>query len=97
MMTDNYLKSTALWHKTSAKNVVILALIWFGEAFLILMFITRVLHGSTYLYLLMIPWGFIGVILAACPNWLARSVQATADKAKRDMERLDKWTPPGFP
>jgi len=97
MMTDNSSKSTALWHETSAKNVVILALIWFGEAFLILMFITRALHGSTYLYLLMIPWALIGVIMAARPNWFVRVRQAMADKAKRDMERLDKWTPPGFP
>jgi hypothetical protein len=97
MMTDNCRKSAALWHKTSARTVVILALIWFGEPFLILMFITRVLHGSTYLYLLMIPWALIGVIMAARPNWFVRLRKAMADKTKRDMERFDKWTPPGFP
>ncbi len=94
VMTDDCREPVALWHKPSTKNVAILALIWFGEAFLILMFVRWVLHASAFLYLLMIPWAFIGVIVAARPNWLMRMMLAVENKTKRDMERLDKWTPP---
>jgi len=81
----------------TAKNAVIVALIGLGEAFLILMFLTRVLHESTYLYLLMIPWAlFLGIMIAR-PNCLIRMMRASNERAKRDMERLGKWTPPGFP
>jgi hypothetical protein len=81
----------------NAKNAVIIASIGLGEALLILMFVTRVLHGSVYLYLLMIPWAFFLAIMIARPNWLIRMMRASEEKSKRDMERLDKWTPPGFP
>ncbi len=94
VMTDDCREPGALWHRTSTKNVVIFALIWFGEAFLILMFIRWVLHGSAFRYLLMIRWAFIGVIMAARPKWSVRMMLAMKDKVRRDMDRLDKWTPP---
>jgi len=81
----------------TAKNAVIIVFIGLGEAFLILLFVTRVLHGSAYLYLLMIPWTiFLGIMIAR-PRWLIHMDRALGDSAKRDMERLGKWTPPGSP
>jgi hypothetical protein len=48
-------------------------------------------------YLLMIPWTLLGAIVFARPNWIIRMTRAVEEKAERDMERLGKWTPPGFP
>jgi hypothetical protein len=92
-MTDNGPAPTELWYRLSAKNLVIFALIWLGEALLILMFVKWAIHGSAVLYLLMIPWSLFGAIVVARPNWLLRVTRAL----ERDMERVDKWSPPGFP
>jgi hypothetical protein len=81
----------------TGKNRAFVGVILFGELLLFLIFVKWVLHGSADLYWLIIPWALFGVIMVARPNWIIRMMHATEDKAKRDMERLDKWTPPGFP
>ncbi len=81
----------------SAKFVIIFALIWLGEAFLILMFCKWAFHRSAALYLLMIPWSFVGWVLAVRPNWFIRMSKTMESRLNRDLERADKWIPPGFP
>jgi hypothetical protein len=86
-----------LWYRASAKNVVIFALMWLGEFFLILMFLRRVFHGSTAVYLLVFPWASFGLIMVARPNWILRATLAL-DKALEDAGSLfEKRPPPGFP
>jgi len=71
-MTDDGHAPTEPWYRASPKNLAIFALIWSGEAFLILKFVTWVTHGSAALYLLMIPWTLFGSIIAVRPNWITR-------------------------
>ena len=92
-MTDNGRAPTEPWYRLSAKNLVIFALIWLGEGLLILMFVKWVIHGSGAVYLLLIPWTLLGAIVVARPNWLLRMTRAI----EGDMDRLGKWSPPGFP
>ena len=97
MMTDNRRGPTALLYRMSAKNVVICASMWLGEGFLMLMFVKWALYRSAAVYLLMIPWTLLGWIIFARPNWIQRTTRAVEEKVERDMERLDKWKPPGLP
>jgi hypothetical protein len=77
--------------------VVIFALIWLGEPFLILMFVKWVIHGSAAVYLLMVPWMLFGLIIVVCPNWILGMTRAF-DKALEDAGALfEKRPPPGFP
>ena len=86
-----------LWYRASAKNVVIFALMWLGELFLILMFFKWVIHGSALVYLLLVPWAFFGSIMVVRPNWILRATRAL-DKALEDAGALfEKRPPPGFP
>jgi hypothetical protein len=75
-MTDDGHAPTEPWYRASPKNLAIFALIWSGEAFLILKFVTWVTHGSAALYLLMIPWTLFGSIIAVRPNWITRMTRA---------------------
>ena len=85
------------WHRASAKNVLIFALIWLGEAFLILKFLKWVIHGSAGVYLLMAHWTALGLIMVVRPNWVLGSMRAF-DKALEDAGALfEKRPPPGFP
>ena len=86
-----------LWYRASAKNVVIFALMWLGEFFLILMFFKWVIHGSALVYLLLFPWALFGLIMVVRPNWILRATRAF-DKALEDAGALfEKRPPPGFP
>jgi hypothetical protein len=96
-MIDDRGRATELWYRASAKNVMVCALIWLGEPLLILTFIKWVFHTSATLYLFMVPWAVFGLIMVVRPNWVMRIARVMKERAKRDMERFDKWTPPGFP
>jgi hypothetical protein len=97
-MGDDSREPSKLWYSPrGARNLAIFSVFWLGEAFLTLMFLKWVFHLGVLLYLLVIPWALLGAIIIARPNWLMRMDRAAEDKAKRDMERLDKWTPPGVP
>jgi hypothetical protein len=96
-MTDSRTNSTELWHRIGVKSCAIFALIRFGEAFLILAFFKWVIHGSAALYLLVIPWVLFGVVIVARASWVMRAAEAIWGNAERDMERLGRWNPPGFP
>jgi hypothetical protein len=82
-----------LWYRTGRKNMIIFILIWWGGPFPELMLIKRVFNFSAYLYLWLIPWSFVGLVMLMRPQWLS----VIAKKQERDIERLGKWTPPGFP
>lgn len=70
---------------------------WVGEALLILRLFQWLFHESWTLYLLMIPWTILGVIMVIRPNWVIRATKAFDERMERDMQRFDKWNPPGFP
>ena len=96
-MTDNRPDTTELCYRASAKNIVIFALMWLGEGFLILVFIKRVIHGSAALYLLMVPWALFGLIIVLRPNWAMRMTRSLEKELERVGESLEKRPPPGFP
>jgi hypothetical protein len=86
-----------LWYRASAKNVVSFALMWLGEFFLILMFFKWVIHGSAFVYLLLVPWALFGLIMVVRPNWILRATRAL-DRALEDAGALFEKRPlPGFP
>jgi hypothetical protein len=93
-MTD---KRMEMWHRTSATNVLIFAIVWLGQSFLILMFVRWLIHGSAALYLFMVPWALFGFVIAMRPNWLIRFMQAWEKDSERTGEQLSKRLPPGFP
>jgi hypothetical protein len=90
-------KRMEMWHRTSATNVAIFAIVWLGQSFLILMFVRWLIHGSAALYLFMVPWAFFGLVIAMRPNWFVRLVQAWEKDKERTGEQLSKRLPPGFP
>ena len=96
-MTDLRRDATAFWYRTSAKNVMVFALIFLGEPLLILMFIKWAFHMSAAWYFVMIPWAIFGLTMVIRPSWFVRVERAMKERFKRDMGRLGKWTPPGFP
>ena len=93
-MTDNPRGPSKLW---SVKNLMIFALAWLGEAFLILMFVKRVIHGRAALYLFLVPWTLLGLMMVVRPNWIMRVTQAWQKDLERTGEQLEKRPPPGFP
>jgi hypothetical protein len=97
MMTFNRDESPNPQHTIRRKLAMIVASICSVEAFLLLMLFKWVFHRSAAVYLLMIPVALIASIFVARPNWFIRWAQAMRDKNEQDMERLEKWTPPGFP
>ena len=96
-MPDDRPDSTELWYRASARNVTIFALIWLGEALLILMLVKWAIHGSAAVYLLIIPWALIGLILVLRPGWIVRMDQAFWKVLERIGEPWEKRPPPGFP
>jgi hypothetical protein len=64
-MTDNRREPPGPWYRASAKNLMIFALMWLGEAFLILMFVKWVIHGGAAPYLFMVPWTLLGLIFSS--------------------------------
>jgi len=96
-MSNKQSDSTELWYRASAKNVVIFTLMWLGEAFLLLKFVKWVMHGSTTIYLLMVPWAIFGLLMVARPNWILRASRAWQKSLERVGENLEKRPPPGFP
>jgi hypothetical protein len=96
-MTDDGRNRPAFWYRTSAKNVMLFALIFLGEPLLILMFIKWAFHMSATLYAFMAPWALFGSVMVVRPRWFVHIERAIKERFKRDMRRFGKWTPPGFP
>jgi hypothetical protein len=92
-MTDEGGAPTEPWYRARPKNLAIFALIWSGEALLILKFVKWVIHGSAALYLLIIPWMLFGSIIVLRPNWIMSMTRTF----EGELGRSDKWIPPGFP
>lgn len=86
-----------LWYRASAKNAVIFAVMWLGEAFLVLMFVKWVIHGTAAVYLLLAPWSLFGLIMVVRPNWILRMTQAFNRVLEQMAESIEKRPPPGFP
>lgn len=97
MVTQNRRDLTELWYRATAKNVMIFALKWLGAAFLTLLFVKWVIHGSAALYLLLIPWTLLGSAMVARPDWIMRATRAWEKDLERVGEQLEKRPPPGFP
>jgi hypothetical protein len=64
-MTDDRQDPTKFW---STKKAVIFALVWLGEALLILLFVKEVIHGSAVVYLVLVPWTLLGLIMVVWPE-----------------------------
>ncbi len=90
-MSGNSPSSKKWWPWASSKDLAIFGLIWWGEGFLILLFVESILRLSPLLYLLMLPWSGLGLIMAARPNWIMRMNRTIEDKINRDMEKGSKW------
>jgi hypothetical protein len=97
MMTFNRDEFPNPQHTMSRKLAILVAAICSAEASLLLMLFKWVFHRCADIYLLMIPVALIASAVAARPNWFMRRAQSMREKNERDMERLEKWTPPGFP
>jgi hypothetical protein len=69
----------------------------FGEGFVMLILLRWPLHWGAVLYLLMIPWALPGASIFARPKWIVSVTRAAEKRDGRDMDRLGKWRPPGFP
>ena len=96
-MTINRDESPDPQHTTNRKLAIIIAAICSVEAFLLLMLFKWMFHRSATVYLLMIPVALLASAVVARPNWFIRWAQSMREKNEQDMERLEKWTPPGFP
>ncbi len=83
-----------LWYRASSKKMVVLALIWLGQAFPTLIFIKWASHGNGFMYFFLVPWTLLGSLLVVRPELFSRITREMKEKRKR---RLDNWTPPGFP
>jgi len=86
-----------LWYRASSKKMVILALIWLGQAFPILIFTKWAFHRNGLMYFFLVPWILLGSLLVVRPTLFSRITREMKEKEKRAMDGLDKWTPPGFP
>jgi hypothetical protein len=96
-MTINRDESPDPQHTTNRKLAIIIAAICSVEALLLLMLFKWMFHRSATVYLLMIPVALLASAVVARPNWFIRWAQSMREKNEQDMERLEKWTPPGFP
>jgi len=78
-------------------NKVVFAVVWFGVAFLIFAFWKWAAHLGSAIYLIMVPWVLIGLLVLVRPVRIMRAVLAQEKKIEKDLERVEKWNPPGFP
>jgi hypothetical protein len=85
--------------KLGPKRVIVFAVIWLGEVFLVLMFAKWVVHGSSTIYLLLVPWALLGLIILVRPNWLVPPnwISRLYDTDEKTEQRWKNWNPPGFP
>ncbi len=90
-MSDDSRDLTEVWYRSSAKNMVIFALIFLGEPFVILVFVKWAFHISAALYLLLVPYAAFGLVMVFRPNWILRVRRAMDDKFNRDLEKDSQW------
>jgi hypothetical protein len=76
--------------------MVIFALMWLGEAFLVLKFLKWVIHGSALVYLLLVPWTLFGLIMVVRPNWVLGFTRASEKFYEQAGALFEKRPPPGF-
>ena len=88
------LESRTPWYMLNRRNLIIFALIWVGEPLLVLIFLAKVLHTGSKIYLFMIPSLVFGLVLVLYPRQVMRFVE---DQDKKFQERPDKSIGPGFP
>jgi hypothetical protein len=93
MLPDDNSSSTKPFYQTSTRNLLLFALIWLGEFFLILLLIKWALHGTSKVFLFLIPWALLGAIMVFRPSWIERMTQALNPSS----DNSSKWNPPGFP
>jgi hypothetical protein len=93
MLPDENSGSTKSFYQTSTRNLLLFALIWLGELFLILLLIKWKFHGTPKLFLFLIPWALFGAIMVFRPNWIDRMTRLLNPSS----DNASKWNPPGFP
>jgi len=60
------------WSKASAKNVLVFALIYFGEGFLFLLFVKP---GSAFSYFFGVAWTVFCLLATLRPHWFIHMMQ----------------------
>ena len=70
--------------------MVIFALMWLGEAFLVLKFLKWVIHGSALVYLLLVPWTLFGLIMVVRPNWVLEALRERPRNFTNELEHYSK-------
>jgi len=81
----------------NAKSKVVFAVVWFGSAFLILAFWKSAAHHGSAIYFITVPWVLIGLLVLVRPVWIMRAMLAQEKTIEKDLERAEKWIPPGIP
>lgn len=96
-MTDERSEASGIQCKFSRRWKLTFGFVWIGESLLLFMVAKRLFHLSATWNLLMIPWTLFGCLFAMRPEWVLRAQRAVSKKMDKDLDKLDKWTPPGLP
>jgi hypothetical protein len=96
-MPDKCADQTRLPHGISPKNAILFGAIWIGQGLVALALAKWVFHAKPSIYFLLIPWALYGFVMVRFSKYFQRMSRVLDEKVERDLERMDKWTPPGFP
>jgi hypothetical protein len=96
-MNDRESDGTALWHRTSARNVVLFAVAFLAPLVPIVLFLRR-LHVSTVIICFLItPLVFSGLVMVVRPTWVERMRRVVERELERVGEGLERRPPTGLP
>lgn len=96
-MSDQRVDQTELLHRLSPKNAILFGAIWIGQGLVALVLVKWAIHAKPYIYFLLIPWVLCGFLMLTYSKYFQRISRVLDKRLVRDLERMDKWTPPGFP
>jgi hypothetical protein len=96
-MNDKGSDGTALWHRTSARNVVLIAIAYLAPLVLIVLFLRR-LHVSTVIICFLItPSVLYGLVMVIRPTWGECMRRVVDRELERVGEGLERRPPTGLP
>jgi len=88
---------TELWHRTSARNVVLFAIAFLVPLVTIVFFLRRMHVSTVIICFLTMPPVLFGLTMVLRPNWVERMRRVWERELERVAEGLERRPPTGLP
>jgi hypothetical protein len=96
-MNDKESDGTALWHSTSARNLVLFAIAFLAPLVPIVLFLRRLHVTTAIICFLIAPSVLFGLVMVVRPTWVERMRRVVDRELQRVGEGLERRPPTGLP